>query len=500
MSRPTPLLLAAASLSFALASTTLLSACGKKAAPEAAATASAPDPQAWRVQQPTPGPEGTWTAPIATRFDLSNGIPVYLVENPGLPLVTVDVVMAVGRDANPKGKAGLHALTASMLDEGTKKRKGADLAAAIADLGAELSVWGGGDNSMVVMDALGGEPLAASLDLLTEVLLQPRFDKADFARVKQQTVDQIAANSAEPRDVAQRTFARAIFGADHPFGVPAIGEQGTVSALTLTDAQALYKTWWHAGNATLVVTGATTQAELQPLLEARLGKWAKGKGTRGELAVPATPTATRVIFKEQPGAVQSVIYAGRPAMARTSPDFWPANLAGTLFGGMFGSRLNMNLREEHGWSYGAYGGLSEDRAISLFSARTSVQADKTGPAVGEILKEMQAARREPSAAELTLTRDYLAKSLPGAFETNNTTAAAFAGALSTGLGPDALARYTAELMAFDAAAVGAAATTWLDPAAMTVVVVGPARFAGDDGVEVDVVQSLKDLGHAVEVW
>lgn len=486
-------------MTFALILSLALVGCGPKDAP-VEAMVPVVDPEAWRAQQPPAGPETAWVPPTATSFQLSNGIPVYLVENPTLPLVTVDVLMAVGRDANPAGKAGLHALTASMLDEGTKKRTGAELAGAVADLGAELSVWGGGDSSMVVLDALGGEALAPSLDLLAEVLLQPRFDKADFARVKQQTLDQIAADKAQPRDVASRTFARALFGADHPFGTATVGETETVTTLTLKDAQGLYKTWWHAGNATLVVTGATTQAELQPLLEARLGKWAKGKATRADLPVPEAPEQTRVIFKEQPGAVQSVVYVGRPAMARTSDEFWPAYIAGTLFGGMFGSRLNMNLREEHGWSYGAYGGFSEDRAIGIFSARSSVQADKTAPAVAEIVKELKAAQREPTAEELALTRDYLAKSLPGSFETNNATAGAFAGVLANGLGPDAWARYTDELMAHDAAAVGAAATRWLEPSHMLVVVVGPAVAKGDDGVEVDTVQALKDLGWPVEVW
>ena len=120
--------------------------------------------------------------------------------------------------------------------------------------------------------------------------------------------------------------------------------------------------------------------------------------------------------------------------------------------------------------------------------------------MAEIIKELQAARRAPTDAELKLTRDYLAKSLPGSFETNSATAGAFAGVVATGLPPDALTTYTAELMKHDAAAIGAAATQWLDPAAMTVVVVGPARFAGDDGVEIDTVQGLKDLGYPVEVW
>lgn len=470
----------------------------KKKAPEPVAAAPAPDPEAWRATQPAPGPDGSWEAPVAAKFTLSNGIPVYLVENHGLPLVTVEVLMGVGREANPKGKAGLTALTASMLDEGTKAHTGNQLAAALADLGADLSVWGGGDSSAVLMDALGAEALAPSLDLLTEVLRQPRFDKGDFARVKQQTLDQISADKSEPREVTRRVFARELMGADHPYGSATVGDATSVASIQLSDVQNLYKTWWHAGNASLVVTGDTTQAELQPLLEARLASWAKGKATRGAIATPAAPTATRVVFVEQPGAVQSVLMVGRPALARTDPAFMPAYLAGTLFGGMFGSRLNMNLREEHGWSYGAFGGFSEDRVVGIFAARTSVQADKTAPAVSEIIKELEAARRDPTADEMKLTNDYLAKSIPGNFETNHATAQAFASVLSNGLGPDAWRKYTAELGSVSPTQLGAAAKDWLDPTHMVVVVTGPrtVEIEGEGGAKetVDVVAGLKELG------
>jgi len=475
-----------------------LLACPKKAPAPVVDTSPPPDPNAWRAQAPSPGPEPTWQPSVAETFTLSNGIPVYLVQKHDLPLVTVEVTLAVGRDANPKGKAGLTALTASMLDEGTKKHTGADLAAALANLGADLSVGGGSDSSALTIDALGGDSLAPSLDLLTEVLLQPRFDKGDFARVKQQALDQIAADRSEPRDVARRVFARELYGADHPFGFATIGDEATVKAITLADVQGLYKRQWHAGNATIIVAGDTTPEALKPLLEARLGKWAKGKAGRTELAVPPVPEHTRVVFVEQPGSVQSVIYAGTPAMARTDAGFWPANIAGTLFGGMFGSRLNMNLREEHGWSYGAYGGFGEDRALGVFSARTSVQADKTAPAVGEIIKELSAARRAPTAQELTQTQDYLAKSLAGNFETNNATATAFASALEMGLGPDAWQKYVAELRAVDADTAGQAATKYFDPARMLVVVAGPRTVQiEEDGASktVDVVAELKGLGY-----
>ena len=299
--------------------------------------------------------------------------------------------------------------------------------------------------------------------------------------------------------MARTTFAEQLFGAASPYGQPSIGTEDSVQAITLTDVQNLYKKQWHAGNALIVVAGDTTPDALKALLEPRLGTWAKGKGGRTEVAAAAPPDKTRVVFVPQPGAVQSVIYAGTPAMPRTDPGYWPANVAGTLFGGMFGSPLNMNLREEHGWSYGAFGGLGAGRDTGLMSARTSVQADKTAPAVGEIVKVMSAQRRAPTADELTQVQDYLSKSLAGHFETNHATADAFSSVLAVGLGPDAWQKYATDLKTVDAANAGNAATKYLDPDRMLIVVVGPKTVTvkDDQGKDetVDVVSDLKGLGY-----
>jgi len=473
-------------------------ACGKKAPPSVADQAPPPDPNAWRAKPPDPGPEPTWQPPVAETFTLSNGIPVYLVEKHDLPLVTVQVDLSVGRDANPKGKAGLTALTASMLDEGTKAHTGTELAAALADLGAKLSVGGGDDNSTVTLESLGGDSLAPSMDLLSEIVLQPRFDRADFVRVKKQALDQITENTSDPRAVARKTFAEQLYGADSPYGVPAIGTEDSVKSITRADVMKLYQNQWHAGNAMIVVAGDTTPDDLKALLEPRLGSWAKGTGGRTEVAPATTPDHTRIVFVVQPGAVQSVIHVGTPAMSRTDQGYWPANIAGTLFGGMFGSPLNMNLREEHGWSYGAFGGLGAGRTTGVMSARTSVQADKTGPAVGEIIKVMTSQRRAPTADELVQVQDYLAKSLAGNFETNDATAGAFSSVLERGLGADAWQKYPTKLRAVDAAAVGDAANTYLDPDRMLFVVVGPKTVIvkDDQGNDqtVDVIGDLKGLG------
>ncbi|MDP2312975.1 MAG: pitrilysin family protein [Pseudomonadota bacterium] len=476
-----------------------------KKAPEAPVVVEppppAPDPEAWRATAPPAGPEGQWAPPTAKTFTLSNGVPVFLVENPGLPLVSVNVLMMVGREANPPGKGGLAALTANLLDEGTATRTGSQLAAETAMLGASLSVGQGDEVGFVSVDALTGPSLAPTLDLLADVALHPKFSDSEFKRVKAETLTSIQSQRAEPRDVVRRAFSAQLFGASHPYGLPTIGSDASVGAIQAGDVKKFYSTWWHAKNAAIVVAGAVTQADIQPLLEARFGTWKAGKATRANVPAPSALAKTRVVFLEQPGAVQSVVRLGTVGPNRTSPDFMAANTAGTLVAGMFSSRVNMNLREEHGWSYGAYGGFSETRDHGTFTVGTSVQADKTAPAVAELIKELSAAAgKVPADAELKTAKDYLVKSLAGNFETNSATATSFVAAPTYNLGADFWTKYPAQLNAVGPTEAAAMAKRYFDPSKQLIVVAGPRtiEMPGAEGAaptKVDIVAELKALGY-----
>lgn len=467
------------------------------AAEPAPPPAPPPDPEAWRATQPPPGQASDWQPPVAKVITLSNGIPVYLVESPGLPLVTVELVMKVGSEANPR--PGVAALTASMLDEGTTTRTGGQIATTAAELGANLSTGSSDEAAWVGMDALTGDTLGPSLDLFADVILHPRFDSKVYSRVQSETLADLQDALSDPRTVNGRVFAAQLYGMNHPYGVPAMGTTESVKATKVADVKAFYQTWWHAGNAAFVVSGAVTEAEVKQLFEQRFGTWKAGSTTRKTVAPAAVPLKTRVVFVEQPGAVQSVIRVGTVGVSRGSPDYVPLNLAVTLYGGMFSSRLNINLREEHGWSYGAYAVLSDSRDHSVLSSRTSVQADQTAPAVVEILKEMQAAAKAPSAADLQLSKDYLVKSLAGYFETNSATVSSMSSLPTYGLGPDAWVSWARDTNAVTAEQMGAAAKTWLAPDRHLVVVVGPRTIEVDDGkggkATVDVVAGLKALGY-----
>lgn len=480
-----------------------LAACGPKKPPviqEVAETPPPVDPNAWRAAVPAPGPERAWTAPAATKFELSNGIPVYLVKQGELPLVSVRLNMAIGREGNPKGKAGLLALTASMLDEGTKTRDSSTIASDAAALGAELGISAGDENTVVALDALGGTELEPSLDLMADVVLHPKFDKKDFSRVQGDTVAAIQAASSEPNDIARRVFLQQLWGKDHPYGVPAAGTEASVKALKLADVTKAYGDWWHSGNAAFVVAGNIDEARLKPLLEARFGAWKKGKAAHTAVAAPSVPLKPRIVFHEKPGAVQSVLRVGSLAVSRSSPDYWSDQVAVNLFGGMFSSRLNMALREEKGWSYGAYAGMSDSRDFGIVQARGSVQADKSAESVQVVMEELGKQLAAPPSAEMIkLTRDSLTKSLAGSFETNAATAGAFLAVPQYGLPVDAWQSYAKNVNGIDAAATLEASKRLLAPERMLVVVVGPRTIEVDDGkggkTTVDVAGNLAKLGY-----
>lgn len=478
-----------------IAPTAATAAKAKKAEPVVVAPPpSPPDPEAWRATPPAPGPEPTWQAPEVKSFTLQNGVPVYLVRNDGLPLVSVRLLLKVGREANPVGKEGLGALVVEMMKEGSKDRTGAEIAAEAAMLGATVNLTAGPESVTVALDALSAT-LGESLDLVADQVRNPRFSKKDFGRVQANVLASIDAAGSDARDLATRAAGRALFGADHPYGAAVSGTQASVGDLSIKDVKKFYKAWWGPQNLAIVVTGAIDEATAKSALDARFGDWEAGKGGKPPaVPAPAVPLKTRVVFVELPNAEQSMLRVVTPAMARSNPDFVAAYVEGTLVGGMFSSRLNMNLREEHGWSYGAYGGFIEARDHGAFGVRTSVQADKTAPAIGEILKELTAASTTaPTAADLQVAKDNILKSIPGDFEANADIARVVTSIPTYGLPADLLRTWPSQVAAVDSAAAFGMAKKFFGSDRMIIVVVGP-RTVAVNGTTTDVVAELKALG------
>jgi zinc protease len=452
------------------------------------------DPLAWRVEAPKPATPIDWRPEDPVQFTLSNGIPVTLVPRPDLPLVTVSLIVLGGRETNPAGKPGIAALTADLLDEGTKEHDAIELAGLADSLGASLATGAGANSSWASVSTLL-ETIEPSLDLLREVTREPAFKGKDFKRVQADTLVSLQQIGDDPNAIARRVYRQELFGADNPYGAIDAGTPESIGAATKADVKAYWKSHWAPGDLAIVVAGALDEAHAKTLLEARFGDWAGTATPAPALPAATDPASTRIVFVEKPGAVQSVLRVGHLGPLRTDPQWYTNDTMNALLGGMFSSRINLNLREAHGWTYGAFSQFSSGRQVGTFVSGASVQADATAPAVAEIVKEirgMQAAA--PDAAELATGKDALRLSLAGQFETNDQVAATWADLLGVGLPPDSLRTMPDKVAAVTADDVLAIAKANLHPDHLLIVVVGPKTATGDDGVAHDTVAELEKLG------
>jgi predicted Zn-dependent peptidase len=367
-----------------------------------------------RTVAPAPLDARPFRAPAPATATLSNGLTVVLVENHEVPLVYGRIAWLAGGWMDPAGKAGLAAVTLDMMDEGAGERDAAALAGALQKLGAGLSTSAGDDGASLAFSALGRN-LAPTLDLVADVLFRPTFPDAEWELMRKRRVAALAKARKDADSIAGRVYDAILFG-DAYRGRYAT--EASYGAMGTADMRA----WWQANlvpdGAVLLVGGDTTLAELVPLLEARLAGWKpSGKGAARPTDT-ARPQQSAIHFVDRPGAAQSVIRIGNYVTSPTAPEWFPLVLANMAVGGQFTARLNMNLREEKGWTYGARSGFGFDHAGGRFTASAGVHTDKTVPAVREFWKEIAdaAGARPVTAEELANGRDSLVLGRPLQFE------------------------------------------------------------------------------------
>jgi zinc protease len=437
--------------------------------------------------------------PAIERATLSNGIKVYFARRPETPVVRVSVSFDAGSTADPANMLGLQSLTMALLDEGTTTKTSTQIAEAQERLGASISSSGGIDTSTVGVYALSAN-LGASLDLLADVVRNPAFEAKEVERLRGQRLARIAAMLNEPNGIASYVLPSRLYGADHPYGRPfsGMGDVATVKRITRDDIVRFKSDWLQPSKAKIFVVGDTTMAELKPLLEASLGNWAENRMARPtkNFAVPIpVPTGTRLYLVDRPGAPQSVILGGQVlAQKGNDPSLLVLNQANDVLGGAFLSRLNTDLRETKGWSYGVGSSVAglNDRVPFIVSA--PVQSDKTGESVAALLADTKEflTTKGTLPEEVTRTTDGAIRGLPGQFETSG---AVFSGVFDiiTNDRPDNYYETLAEKYRamtasdFDTAARGA-----LDPSKMVFVVVGDAKSVKPQldklGLPVEIVQ------------
>jgi zinc protease len=439
--------------------------------PELAAAATGTD----RSKLPDSGTTPAATFPKIHRSKLSNGLSLVLVERRAVPVVEMDLILDAGYAADRTDLTGAAALALDMLDEGTKTRTSLEISDQLQRLGASLGTGSSLDTSTVSMSALKAN-LDASLDLFADVVLHPAFPQADFDRLKTQRLAQIRQEKAEPISMALRVMPPLMFGAGHSYGVPLTGSgyENTVAKITRDDLAAWHRAWFQPDRATLVVVGDTSLAEIQPRLEARFAGWKAGKAPAKNVAtVPARKGAT-IYLVDRPGSIQSVILAGQLAPPKANPDEVALQTMQAILGGSFISRINMNLREDKHWAYGAGGFLVDARGQRPYLFYAPVQADKTRESMQELLKEIRGIRgeRPVGAEELSGAKDLMTLTLAGQWETNNAIAASLSEIVTFGLPDDYVTTFPAKVRGLAAAEVPAVASKVVRPDDLLWVVVG----------------------------
>jgi zinc protease len=437
--------------------------------PSATAPATLPPPD-WSALPPV-GPAPRYTPPTVETWTLSNGVSVWFVPQNQVPLASVNLVIPRGSATDPPGKAGTTALMADLLDEGAAGRTALALGDAFQRLGTDYEANVGTDAVTLGVHLLADQ-LGPTLDLLAMVAFRPDFPPAELERRKQQRVASLLAAEADPSNSRSVVLRRVLFGEGYG-GLPADGVRGTVGRITLADVKAQYESVFRPGGAAIVVVGALERAEVASELERAFGGWKAGPMVAPAALAPAAAPAG-VYLVDHPGATQSAIVVARRAPGADAPDFFEAMIYNWAVGGAFMSRVNLNLREEKGYTYGARSGYTRWKTAGFFSVGALVKAQHTTDSIREIFRELAAAGsdRPITPDEIREARGGMLLSFPARFENMGAVAGQVAELPLYGRPADWWARWPSSVEGVSPEAVLALGRTQADPGAYVVVVAG----------------------------
>ena len=430
-----------------------------------------------RSKMPEVGTPPALSLPALSRATLSNGLKVVLAERHSAPVVNVELMVDAGHAADSLARPGTANLTLAMLSNGTRTRDILQIAARAESLGARLGAGSNLDMSYITLNAITGR-LADSLELFSDVLLNPTFPAKELDRLKTQTLAQIQQRKASPTGIALDLVPRLVYGEGHAYSnsFSGIGTEATVNATTVEDLKTFYRHWVRPDNATLLIVGDTTLAQIKPLLEQRLATWKAPQEPLPikQLGVIAAQARPRVFLINRPASEQSLVMAVELAPPRKTPDNVALETVNTILGGSFISRINMNLREDKHWSYGAGSNLIDAKGQRIFQSSALVQTDKTAEAMREMLQELRdlPGARPATPKEIQFAKDSLVRALPGENETAGQVAASYADILTYGLPDSYFNDLVGEVQALTAPQLQAAAAELVHPEALTWVVEG----------------------------
>jgi zinc protease len=428
-----------------------------------------------RSQPPALGKPEALNLPPMQQATLSNGLKVVLAERRAAPLVNFALIVDAGFASDTPQTEGLASLTGSMLEEGTSSRSAAAISEAFAALGAEFGVSTSLDSATVSLNTLKAT-MPKALEVYADVVQHPAFAQNELERLKKNRLAAIAREKTSPTEMGLRVLPQLVYGAGHAYALPVSGSgsEAAVSKLRRDDLVNYHQAWFKPNNATLLVVGDTTLAEITPLLEKTFAGWKPGTAPQKNIATVAPQEKPLVYLLDKPGAQQSVIYGAQLATPRNAPDEVELSVVNNVFGGNFSSRINMNLREDKHWSYGVSAFLQPSVGQRLYTSMSPVQTDKTKEALQELVKEYGniAGAKPISAAELADAKTNLTLRLPGSFETASQLSNGYANIIRYKLPQDYYNRYTGKVMALTPEQANALAARSITPNRLVWLVVG----------------------------
>ncbi|MFG6467499.1 M16 family metallopeptidase [Roseateles sp. BYS87W] len=449
--------------------------------------------EAWRRQPPRPGRAAPLTLPASHSFTLPNGLTVIHAPKPGLPLVSASLVLRAGQAANPADRPGLASFVAAMLPEGTATRSGQQLAESLASLGATLQAQAGAEDARLEFSSLKASA-REGLALLADVVQHPAFAEAEVTRKRAQRLTALAQTREQADELASTVAQRVLYGEGHPLASPSLGTEASLQAIDAAALRAFWQGHYRPERAALVVAGDVTEAELRDWVQPLFGAWQPTGPAAAEQplppAQPAPRQAARTVLVDKPGAPQTALTLVAPGPKAGLPDAASVKVMNAALGGLFTSRINHQLREVKGYTYGMFSGYSLGRERGQFTLSGSVRTDVTGPALADLQREITAMRARPlGAAELQRVRNAQLLSLPGLFDTNGAVVAGYAANWAVGRPLNAITELPAQYGAVTAASAFQAAKQHLQPAQLITVAVGDAA---------QVLPQLRKLGRTVE--
>jgi zinc protease len=426
---------------------------------------------------PKEKPDPKLVLPAVQRRKLSNGLDVLVVEHHEVPVVSLNLVMKMGAAGDPADKAGLASLSADMLDEGTATRSSLEISDQLASIGSSLNVAAGWDSTTASMRTLTRH-LDRALEIYSDVITNPAFPDKDLERLRLQRITALRQQRDSPDAIAGLVFQTVLYGRNHPYGHPLAGDEASLTGLTGADVRGFYETYYRPNNSALIVVGDVKPDAVVAKLEKAFAGWKSGHVPAVDVsAAPVQRDHAAIYLVDRPGSVQSVIQIGQVGVPRSSPDYFPLFVMNRILGGASSARINLNLREDKGYTYGASSAFSFRRGAGPFTAQAPVQGFSTKESVVEFMKELRGIRGEipVTPAELQGAKDAIIRGFPRNFETPDQIAGNLELIVTYDLPDTYFNGYIERVEAVTLEDISRVANRYLQPDRMAVVIVGDRR-------------------------